>query len=268
MFKKILIITLYAVLSAALVLYFVFSSTLTEKGKDRMPVSRIKVVIRDSSQIRFVSGSEIKEIVTANGIIQGSTFLEELDLHHLEQVLNSRSAVKVSQAYINREGVLTVMIQQRKPILRIEADGNGFYMDETLYLFPLVRNFSPWLPIVSGNIPVTLPAGFRGKVKEDNKWLEQMRDLAIFLEREEFWNNMTEQLYVDSKGVISLVPRVGNHRIILGSPVNIQEKFRKLECFYREVIPLSGWSAFRSIDLQYEKQIVCKINNNNKNLDL
>jgi len=141
-------------------------------------------------------------------------------------------------------------------------------MDETLYLFPLVRNYSPWLPVVSGNIPVTLPAGFRGNLKENNAWLVQMRDLAIFLESEEFWNNMTEQLYVDGKGVISLVPRVGDHRIVLGSPVNIEEKFRKLECFYREVIPLSGWNAFRSIDLQYEKQIVCKINNNNKNLDL
>lgn len=270
MFKKILIYTCYTLLFTALVLYFVFSGKVVEKNEERKAVSKIKVIVADSMDIRFVTDSEIREIVSVNGVAEGSTILRELNLHLLEEKINSRSAVRESQVYTDRRGILTVRVLQRKPILRIQTGHGGFYMDQSLYLFPLVSHFSPYLPVVSGNIPLDLPAGFRGYYKENDEWLSQMRDLALFLEEEEFWNNMTEQLYVDQKGVIRIIPRIGDHLIILGRPVNIREKFLKLEAFYREVIPVSGWNAYKSIDLQYNDQIVCKKQNNKtyKNSDL
>jgi cell division protein FtsQ len=262
MFKKILIITGYILLTTSLGAYFVFSSILTARQEERLSCRRIKVVIKDSATIRFVSVPEIKEIVTGSNIIAGSTLLGEINLHNLEKKLNNNTAVRLSQASITRDGLLEVEILQRKPILRIQTPEGGFYMDETLYLFPLIKSFSPYVPVVSGNIPLKIPAGYRGYAQKGDVWIHQMRDFALYLEKNEFWNNMTEQIYVDEKGLIRIVPRVGEHEIIFGRPENIEYKFRKLECFYKEVIPVTGWKAFKSIDLQYNEQIVCKKNEN------
>ena len=85
---------------------------------------------------------------------------------------------------------------------------------------------------------------------------------------------MVEQIYVDEKGVLSFIPRVGSFEVIFGEPENIEYKFLKLEAFYNKVIPAQGWDAYKSVDLRFGNQLVCKKSEKksekkiNKNLNL
>src|SRR3989339_1030742 len=131
MFKKILIYTGYFILTGILAAYFVFSTGLTIEHSERQRCTEIKVTVLDSALNRFGSPDEIRELIRVEGITINESKLKHINQYALENVLNNRTAVKISQVSVNRNGVLRVDIQQRRPILRLETVNGGFYMDET-----------------------------------------------------------------------------------------------------------------------------------------
>src|SRR5690606_10055957 len=44
-----------------------------------------------------------------------------------------------------------------------------------------------------------------------------------------------------------------------GSADDIVQKFDKLKLFYKQVIPMAGWSKYSVISLQYKGQVVAKL---------
>jgi len=270
MFKKILTYFGYTLLFAMIAAYFVFSTILTKQEQSELACKTIKVAILDSAVNRFVTREEIIELLRVEGITPNESKLKHINQNTLEVILSNHNAIRKSEVSYTRDGVLSVNITQRRPILRIETPNGGFYMDETAYIFPLVGRFTSYVPIVSGNIPLKLMPWHRGRVKTNVEWAEALKEFGLYLNKEEFWNSMVEQIYVDEKGIIHLTPRIGEQEIIFGHLDNVEYKFKKLYAFYQEVIPVEGWEKYKSIDLQFSNQIVCKKKDNkiNKNLNI
>ena len=57
---------------------------------------------------------------------------------------------------------------------------------------------------------------------------------------------------------VTLYPQVGKHRIEFGKAEDFERKFKKLETFYKEIVPKKGWNEYSVVKLQFEGQIVCK----------
>lgn len=69
------------------------------------------------------------------------------------------------------------------------------------------------------------------------------------------------QVYITPERILQLIPRVGNHVIVLGDISDIDEKINKLRIFYSDGISRSGnWNDYKTIDLQFKNQIVCTKN--------
>ncbi len=268
MFKKILIYSGYTLLFASIAAYLFFSTVLTKEMEAKQVCKSIKVTILDSADNRFVTKDEIIDLLKTEGITPAESKLKHINQHFLECVLNNRNAIKKTEVSYTREGILRVDIRQRRPILRIETANGGFYMDETAYIFPLVKTYTSYVPVVSGNIPLVLVQGQRGMAKKNAEWAQDLKELGLYLYREEFWNSMVEQIYIDEKGIIHLTPRIGEQEIIFGHLDNIESKFKKLYVFYQEVIPAEGWEKYKTIDLQFGNQIVCKKRENKTNNNL
>jgi cell division protein FtsQ len=100
------------------------------------------------------------------------------------------------------------------------------------------------LPIASGNIEKSLAT-------------TDLYKFALFLQKHDFWNNQIEQIYVHPDKEVELIPRVGSHRIILGSFEDFKEKMDNLQLFYEQAIPKLGWEKYEVINLKYKNQIVC-----------
>ena len=56
---------------------------------------------------------------------------------------------------------------------------------------------------------------------------------------------------------IELIPRVGNHIILLGSEEEMEAKFEKLMLFYKKGVQQTGWNQYSIINLKYKNQLVC-----------
>lgn len=260
MLKKILIsaaVTLALGIAGA---YFFFAGELYAGRIHTQLCRNVEVILLDSIQNRFVEKEEVLEIMEDfMGSLKGKP-VGEINLHLIEQLLNQRSAIRNSQASITRDGKLTVKITQRKPVLRIQTENGGFYVDETKYIFPLVSTFTSYVPIVSGHIPFTLNSDHRGMALEDDEnWMQGILELGNYMSNDPFWSAQIEQVYVDENGDIILSPRIGSHKIIFGDLKDIDNKFDKLYTFYKNIVPAEGWDKYSSVNLKYKGQIVCKL---------
>lgn len=260
MFKKILIFIGYLLISSVLIAYFYLSTELVAKESKKIVCNRVDVNILDSALNQFVSKNEILNLLDNHGVNIGESKVKATNLHQLEEMLNSRTAIKEAQVCYTINGRVVVKIEQRRPIIRIESLNGGFYMDDTAYIFPLIKSFSSLVPIVGGEIPLAIEPGYRGAGDLNDKWIAGIYEIAQFLDKNRVWSAMIEQIYIDSKGMIHLTPRVGTCDILFGAPENIELKFTKLDGFYQKVIPIKGWEAYSEVNLNFGNQLVCKKN--------
>jgi cell division protein FtsQ len=65
-------------------------------------------------------------------------------------------------------------------------------------------------------------------------------------------------MYSDSTGNLTLIPREGQEKFLFGQPEEIEKKLRRLEMYYGYIVPEKGEKTYRSVDLRYNDQIICK----------
>ena len=105
----------------------------------------------------------------------------------------------------------------------------------------------------------------RLKQKKLEKSYEDFMKLLTFvefIEDDDFWRSEVVQIaaYTTSSGAleVELVPRSGRHTILFGRIEQVERKFDKLLRFYRSGLQNIGWDAYRTIDVRYNDQVVCK----------
>jgi cell division protein FtsQ len=87
------------------------------------------------------------------------------------------------------------------------------------------------------------------------------RDLyktAQYIKSDTLWDAQIEQIVVDQKNDIELIPRVGNQRIVLGNADSLEKKMKNLLLFYKKAMPQVGWDTYKTINIKYTNQIVCE----------
>ena len=88
--------------------------------------------------------------------------------------------------------------------------------------------------------------------------LEDLFLLATFVNKNQFWKSQVQQIYVAWAQEIQLIPRVGKHKILLGDVSDLDEKFDNLLNFYKYGLNNVGWDKYKSVDLSFKDQVVCK----------
>ena len=220
----------------------------------------LEVVILDSMQNSFVSRADVKGYLDREYGQYIGTVIDSIDLTKIEDIIDGRSAVLKSQAYVTRNGVLHVDVTQRKPVVRFQKSDGGFYADADGYIFPLQRTYASHVQIIDGNIPLAANSGYKGAIEDpkEKAWFESMMKVVNYIENSRTWKDKIVQISIDEGKDLILIPREGNERFLFGQPVDIEDKFRKMEKYYTHIIPAKGADHYRTVDLKYRGQIVCK----------
>lgn len=232
-----------------------------ELKKGDQKCTDVKVML--PGRYNFIERDEVDRILLeAGGKLVGRN-LNDINIHKLENSLKSNPFIEYAKVFADMDGVVHVQIRQREPILRIINMANvHFYIDGKGLKIPLSDNFTSKVLVANGFID----EDFSGKVDTlSSKVAKDLYRMAFFIRKDTLWDNQIEQLFVDLKGDIEMVPRVGNHKIILGDADSLQTKFRNLLVFYKKAIPKVGWDTYKTINLKYANQIVCEKNIFDKN---
>jgi cell division protein FtsQ len=224
-----------------------------EVKKDTAVCKDVKVIIPGNQT--FIERAEIDNIIrNVSGPLVGRK-LSQINIHRLEKALKANPFVEFAKVYADMTGVIQVQIKQREPVVRIFNLANqDFYIDKNGLKVPVSQTFTARVLVANGNIMEY----FSGTV--DTLKTTMARDIfntALFIENDTLWRDQIEQIYVNNKSEIELVPRVGNHKIILGSADSLKTKFTNLLMFYKKAMPKVGWDTYKTINIKYTNQVVC-----------
>lgn len=208
----------------------------------------LKVTVADSAINSFICKEDVKKFLESEyGEYMGNP-LEGLNLDKMETVLESKSAINRAEAFVTKNGMLNITVTQRKPAVRFQGGRWGFYADEEGRTFPLQNSYASYVPVVDGNIPTIT----------DTARIVKTTALVNFLENSPIWKDKFVQIRIDDKGDIILIPREGKERFIIGQPCGIEEKAEKMEMYYTHILPEKGNGKYKSVDLRFKGQIVCR----------
>jgi cell division protein FtsQ len=168
-----------------------------------------------------------------------------IPIFDIERKIEGLKNVKNAEVFIDMEGMLHVEVNQKKAVVRVSPEGSeDFYMDANGSMFSLSTNYTEHLLIANGNI-------------EDSVDFSNALILANYISSDSLWQSQIVQIYFKENKEIELIPRVGNHTILLGDVENYKDKFRKLYLFYEQGVNQVGWNNYKEINLKFRNQIVC-----------
>ncbi len=204
----------------------------------------------------FLNEAAIAKLLkaTVNGNIKGQS-KSSFNLQKMEQLLEDNAWVKDAQLYFDNKNVLHVSVVERRPVARVFTTGSrSFYIDENGLMMPLSDRVSAKVPVFTG---------FSDKKKlgtSDSLLLTDVQTTAQFIASDPFWMAQVAQIDIVACGPhcwdFEMVPLVGNHIVRLGNGGDMKKKFERLMVFYEQVISKTGFDKYRTIDVQYEGQVV------------
>ena len=244
------------------VLYLIIMPVYLASSSNSKPCGEIVICIKDSADYHFVTKRQLLNLVYGNnGRILGRP-VKSISTSDIENRIDVLRELEVAEVYISFDGSLHVFVDQRNPVMRIiPNEGGDFFMDEDGFMFRRRNLYTPRLHIVEGNINITPAMLDRVSVLDTtikNTILKNVYQFVNYINSDNFWSAQIDQIYVDSRDEIDLIPRVGNHLIHLGTFENYKGKLKNLEAFYEKVLPEVGWNKYSNINLEFKDQIVCK----------
>lgn len=226
--------------------------------RSRIVCKGLEVEFADS--LRFVTEDDIIGFLDRQYGSYVGQALDSVDLARIEKVLEGKGAVMDSEAWTTGDGMLHISITQRAPAIRFQKGDLGFYADETGFIFPLHKSFTADVPVIEGNIPVTINPGFKGELEsaEEKQWVIDVLGLVRQLGKAKNLKGRFSTVSVNRSGDIVITAAQGGEKIIFGSPVGAVEKFARLEKYYTHILPAKGEGYYKSINVKYNGQIICR----------
>ena len=228
--------------------------------------NKLNIEIQYDSATVFVTADEVKaNIISLFGNPENQR-LNQIDVQNMETMLQRNPFISQADISTDISGELNVKVKQKKPLLKVyNKIGQQFYITTEGTLMPVSEHGSERVLIANGNINdiynVSLDLKKENSENTDTlikrSILFKLWYLTKFINTDPFLKAQIDEIYINQKGDIELVPRVGNQLIIFGNIDNINQKFKKLNAIYQDVFSKVGWNKYSIINLKYSNQVIC-----------
>lgn len=218
---------------------------MTNRHEDVRLCSGVDLHITDSLHFDLIDEDMVLSLLKEHSLDPIGSPLEAIDVEAIEQTLALHPLVGKAQCYKTGGDMLRINLSGKVPLVRVLNNrGQDFYVDSHGEILSQ-HSLAVQLPVATGYIDREFAS-------------KELLEVVRAIDRSEFWKAQVEQINVTSDKQIELVPRVGDHLLILGTADNIEDKLERLVNFYEKGLDNVGWNKYRSISVAYENQVVCK----------
>lgn len=236
--KKLVRLTYSFILIAGMLTLLGFANKARKKTLCTEPIIRI-----DNSQGNFfVNEADINKLLLEKGDTISSKSLGEINTTLLEENIEQHSAVAKAEVYSTINGEVHINVSQRNPIARIFTSTQSYYIDSKGDKMDLSPNFSARV------LPV------RGAVKEEN--LQEIFHLVQTINSNVVLKKQIVEIICTKEGY-KMLPRKGNHEIILGNTNELDKKLMNLNIFYSWAFDNNKIEDYKTLNLKFTNQVVC-----------
>ncbi|MGC9330490.1 MAG: cell division protein FtsQ/DivIB [Bacteroidales bacterium] len=246
---------------ALLIGYFVVIMGFVKKEHRLVVCKEINYEIDDRH--KFVDTVDVYKLLVKDSLYPVGNKICNINLKQIEDLIVSNPAIQSAEVFLQLDGSMFIDVKQRNPVMRIITESNmHYYLDDHNTIMNTEFNYTADVPVLSGYFPDMLVMAFKQgndslKLREYNFTIRDIIEFLGFLYRDELWRNMIVQIYINDDHEFELVPRVGNHLIILGTLDDYAYKMKKLEALYKKAFSEFGWQNYKTINLKYSNQVVC-----------
>ncbi len=249
--KNILLTTLWIGIGGAVAVLLVAAI----RKKDAQHCKGIEINIKGVNNNFFVDKTDILNSITAiaNGNPVGKT-IGSFNLRMMERELQKNTWVKTAQLFFDNNEMLQVSVNEREPVARVfTSTGTSFYIDKDDAMLPLSEKFSARLPVFTN-----FPSDKMVLSAADSDLLKDIKTVSLAIQKDSFRMAMIEQVDITPQRTFEMLPKMGNQVIVFGDATATEEKFDKLELFYKEIMVKAGWNHYSIINVQYKGQVVAR----------
>jgi cell division protein FtsQ len=256
-------ISLWVVFVAGLIVVMSFAS----RSHANRLCGKLNISIERSNSDLFIKEEDVSKLLTDHGKYPVGQEMSQIDISSLENLVLSHPAVESCEVFISVGGDMNINIKQRNAAARLINFGNeSFYFDSRGMLMPWSEEFTAPVILVNGYFTENYGSFYHTEFdsySSDSAFhtpnlLDDVWQITKRIDADTFLRAQIVQVYITPEKVFELIPRVGDHKIVLGDISDLDEKFKKLLIFYRDGLNRTGcWNDYSIIDLQYKNQIVC-----------
>jgi cell division protein FtsQ len=241
-FKKIL-----SILSVVLIAgYLAFSLMgMTDRHEDIRICKGVDLHITDSLHSDMIDEEMILDLLKEKMLDPVGKPLDRVDVISIESALAQHPLVGSAQCYKTGGDKVRINLSSKIPMVRVlNSYGQDFYVDSRGEILTQ-HSLAVQLPVATGYIDRRFAS-------------EDLLKVVRAIDESEFWKAQVEQIDVTKEGQIQLVPRVGDHLLVLGTADDVENKLDRLMNFYEKGLDNVGWNKYRTISVAYDNQVVCK----------
>lgn len=233
----------------SLLLLFTLTFLAVER-KANLSVNGVKVnIMSPSGQKNLITQLDIeKKFQIYLGYDLSLADIKDVKLIELEKILAGDERVKEAEIFIDGNNNVNIDIKERKVVVRVHNNDISYYLDSEGNKINVRNGRAIRVPIATGD----LPEYDKGYIFSENKNnLKDIFQLALKINEDEFLTALIEQIDIDNNGNVAMIPKVGKERITLVVE-DLDHKFFNLKTFYKEGLPLEGWSKYKTLNLDYK----------------
>ncbi len=245
-FKKIGVIAV--VLFAVGIL--VVTMCIKDSSKDGV-CKAVIVTIDDNEQYSFIKEKEVLQVLNNSGLNPVNKHIKNIKLDKIRGVIEKMPYTRRAECYLTKSGNLNIDITQRQPIFKV-VNTESYFVDSERVMVECPIVFDAYLPLVSGRVTRTFAQN-------------ELFDFVAYIEKDKFLSNLIQQIYIDQYQEVELISIIGNQKIRVGklaktdNRYDFEKRLNRLKTFYLSgALDRLGWDKYSTIDLRFDKQIVCR----------
>ena len=233
-----------AVLACIVVVYIIIMVPVTNRAERNDTFKSLNIIINDDQNTGFLKKSDVLELV--GDFTVGFDTLRRCNLNTLsvERRLNANSRVENSSCRILNDGTLAITVDPIDPVARVFDSKGSVYVNAVGKRVPAHHRYHIDVPVV------TTPG------IADSAMVGKLLPILRVIKSDPKANALVSSLRIDSRGDIIIIPNVVGHVINFGDTTLIDNKFKRLHVFYRDVMPQRGWDAFDTISIKWAGRVV------------
>ena len=255
-FKRIVKVFLWS----CLLLVWIFLTAFANSEYGEIVLNKVNIVFIKDNQHHLITNDEVVNLVKDLGLVEGVSIKKDIHVDQIEKTLRNHYAVDKAEVYFLNNGDLHINIFKKTPIARLlgNTPDVNYYLDYNGQLMKTSDSYVAKLPIFSGEI---FSINDEFEPKSSTLIMDDIYEMSQLINNDAFLKSQIVQIHISNNGYFELIPRIGNHKILFGSPENMEEKLKKIKLFYTKGPDPKELNLYDTLNVMYNDQIVCsKIN--------